>query len=267
MIALTTTSDVLRFRLGEVISAAEMEFMASYADATTTTLTIGNNDGTSSGTSNVSIVTAPGASTQRTVKSFSLFNGDTISHTFYLEFYDGTNARVIFRLSGALSSQYTFHYEEGEGYYVTDTTGKKLWSMDGKVATQAEEEAGTSLVVYTTPGRQHYHPSAAKCWGIVTVAAGVPTLNDNYNITSITDSGPGLLTFTIATDFSSANWACVCSIERASTALTVTNVTQTEVRNAGRAAGSVLIECWDDTATTHVQEDPTSWSMVGYGDQ
>lgn len=135
-------------------------------------------------------------------------------------------------------------------------------------STQVEQEAGVTLGTYSFvgPTTQHFHPSAAKCWGIVTVSGGTPTLQVGYNITSITDSGPGLLTFTINNDFSSANWCCICSIERASTLLSVTNVTQTEVRNAGRAAGTVLIECWDDTATNHVQEDPTSWSMVGFGD-
>lgn len=132
-------------------------------------------------------------------------------------------------------------------------------------STQAEQEAGSSTAKFVTPGRQHFHPCAAKCWAIVT-GGGTPVLSLGYNITSITDTAAGQLTITIATDFSSANWACLATVERASTALTVANTATCAIRSGGRAAGTVLLECWDDTATTHVAEDPTSWAMVGYGD-
>lgn len=74
-------------------------------------------------------------------------------------------------------------------------------------ASQAEQEAASATTVATTPGRQHFHPSAAKCWGYVTYSAGTPTLQVNFNVTSITDSGVGDVTVTVATDFSSANYA------------------------------------------------------------
>ena len=76
----------------------------------------------------------------------------------------------------------------------------------GISATQAEMEAASSTTVFSSPGRQHFHPGHPKCWAMVTVAAGVPTLETSYNITSITDTAVGRLTVTIATDFSTANW-------------------------------------------------------------
>lgn len=134
-------------------------------------------------------------------------------------------------------------------------------------AVQADQETATSTTKYVTPGSQQSHPSAAKCWAKASVASGTPTMNVNFNMTSITDTGTGLITFTIGTDFSSANWAAAITIERASTALTVANIRDGNVRNAGQAAGTILIECWDDTATTHLQVDPAAWHIVGYGDQ
>lgn len=136
-----------------------------------------------------------------------------------------------------------------------------------EAAIQAEQEAGTSLVVAVTPGRQQYHPSAIKCWGKATVATGVPTLAASYNMTSITDTGVGQITFTINVDFSSANWSCTATVERASTLLTVANIRDCGIRNTGQAAGTVLIECWDDTATTHAAADPAAWHFQGAGDQ
>lgn len=135
------------------------------------------------------------------------------------------------------------------------------------LASQAVMETGTSLVTLVTPGRQANHPGHPKFWAMVTVSAGTPTLQTSYNVTSITDTGTGLLTVTIATDFSSANWKCGVTVERAATALTVANLRYAAIRNAGLAAGTVLAECWDGTAVTANQVDPTSWHLDGSGDQ
>lgn len=77
-------------------------------------------------------------------------------------------------------------------------------------ATQAELEAATSTTVYTSPGRQQYHPSAAKCWVAFTTVT-TTTINDSYNVTSLTDNGSGDTTVVIATDFSSINYAVAVS--------------------------------------------------------
>src|SRR5678816_3440784 len=50
-----------------------------------------------------------------------------------------------------------------------------------QAASQAQQEAGSSTINFVTPGRQQFHPSAAKCWAITTVSAGTPTLAANYN--------------------------------------------------------------------------------------
>jgi hypothetical protein len=103
---------------------------------------------------------------------------------------------------------------------------------------------------------------------MVTVSGGTPTLatDTDYNITSITDSGTGLLTITIATDFSSATWICVAQIEAASTG----NLMHWINIDDSLAAGSVLLQCWtQDPAVTAAATltDPTSWHMAGFGDQ
>lgn len=52
-----------------------------------------------------------------------------------------------------------------------------------------------------------YRDNICKGWGHVSVSGGTPTLNADYNVTSITDSGVGELTVTWETDFTSANYA------------------------------------------------------------
>jgi len=142
----------------------------------------------------------------------------------------------------------------------------------GPVATQADQEAASSLVTAVTPGRQHFHPGHPKCWAYVTVSGGTPTLQTSYNITSITDSGVGLLTFTIANDFSTANWAAVFDvIDTATLNDTVEFAGWSNVNS--KAAGSTLLAYAranvDVGGTNQIQNtmtDPTAWNFAGFGD-
>lgn len=104
-------------------------------------------------------------------------------------------------------------------------------------------------------------------WIKATVSGGVPSNAASFNVTSITDTGPGILTVTIATDFASANWCCLCAAELTATTYAVANDRRTYIRNAAQAAGSVAIDCIDGTATTNLVKDPTAWHVMGFGAQ
>lgn len=124
-------------------------------------------------------------------------------------------------------------------------------------ATQAEQEAGTSSTVVVTPANQQNHPSAAKWWGYATVSAGTPTLQVSYNVTSITDTALGSLTWTIATDFSSANWSYHGAV--------APNAANAFCAFGAPAAGSILQFCVNVVGPA--AHDPLSWSAAGFGDQ
>lgn len=106
----------------------------------------------------------------------------------------------------------------GSGSAYTEITLGTNLSMSGTTlnasgggltaASQAQMEAATDNTVGATPAVAQFHPSACKFWGYVTYnGAGVPTLQVSYNLTSVTDTATGRLGVTIATDFSTANWA------------------------------------------------------------
>jgi hypothetical protein len=79
-------------------------------------------------------------------------------------------------------------------------------------ATQAEQETGSSTTVYVTPGRQHYHQSAAKAWCMFDgTATGTNAPTAGYNVTSVTRNGTGDYTVTFTTAFSSANYCAIPS--------------------------------------------------------
>ena len=73
-------------------------------------------------------------------------------------------------------------------------------------ANQAALEAETNEDTYAPPDLLKHNPGMAKAW-VKFDRAG--TVNASQNITSITDTGAGDWTVTIATDFSSVNYAVI----------------------------------------------------------
>jgi hypothetical protein len=149
------------------------------------------------------------------------------------------------------------HYDANGGVYPSV----------GNAASQAEMEAGTATDRYVTPQGVNWHPGVAKCWGKANGAG--TSLLANWNIAGIADTGTGRLGWTIGTDFSSANWAALTSLQRVATSLAVANndIGGGTFRNAGQTAAVIESENFDNTATTNVAQDPENYYMAGFGDQ
>lgn len=128
------------------------------------------------------------------------------------------------------------------------------------VATQAQQEAGTSIINAVTPGRQQFHPSAAKAWCVVDTTG---TVQAAYNITSVTDTGTGIITVIWNVDFSGAAYPPIGHPiftpggTAASTLVTLTN----NALALGQAVFTT-VRMSDFLAT-----DPTFWSIHAFGDQ
>jgi uncharacterized cupin superfamily protein len=122
-------------------------------------------------------------------------------------------------------------------------------------ASQTEMEAASSNVVAATPGNMNWHPGVAKC-NLTCDAGG--NIVVSRNIASITDTGTGLLTVTIATDFSSINYQPLVVAQYG----TDNNVRSAQVET--QAAGSFQCECYDSANTP---SDPQQWHAVAFGDQ
>lgn len=166
-------------------------------------------------------------------------------------------------ISTATANGITFTCTDDAGGNETEITAVVIAASDTlsggiEIAIQSEQETGTDVVRAVTPGRQHFHPSAAKCWGFTT-GAGTPALNaQSYNMTSITDTGVGILTVTIATDFSSASWIALA--QQTQSAATTCMM----VNSRTKAAGTVILDCDDNAGTA---ADPgVGYNWVFYGD-
>jgi hypothetical protein len=95
------------------------------------------------------------------------------------------------------------------GTFAASSTLSGAAAGGNMVATQAEVITGTAVDKLLTPGRQHYHISAAKAWARVTYSGGTPALTDSYNVSGITDNGAGDLTVTFATAMTNATYTTV----------------------------------------------------------
>lgn len=81
------------------------------------------------------------------------------------------------------------------------------------VATQSQQETGTSLVTTVPPGRQHFHPSAGKAFVLYNTVTTTSILT-SYNVSSLTDNGTGNTSINFATAFTSANYSPVGMSQR-----------------------------------------------------
>ena len=143
---------------------------------------------------------------------------------------------------------------------------KVKWATAGasglSAATQAEMEAASSTTVATTPGRQQFHPSAAKFW-VRFNGTGTPAIDASYNMTSITDSGTGYYELYIATDFSSGSYCVVASSTKLSGASSASTIMMASPVGAYSAGNFGLIT--SNLAGT--LSDSEANFVVGYGDQ
>lgn len=123
-----------------------------------------------------------------------------------------------------------------------------------EIAVQSELETGTDVVRAVTPGRQHFHPSAAKGWVKFDTDA---TIRASRNVTSVVKDSTGLWTITWADDFSTAHYAVV---------VTAIGSVASYVPGTGTpSAGTVQV--WCANGSTGSATDPSVGMMVvAYGD-
>lgn len=128
------------------------------------------------------------------------------------------------------------------------------------VATQAQQETATSVINAVTPGRQQYHPSAAKAWCVVDTAGSIQA---SYNIASVTDTGAGVITVLWNVDFSGAAYAPTAQAIFTPGGTAATTLV-THINNSLTTAQAVFtaVKMSDFLAT-----DPNFWSIHAFGDQ
>lgn len=130
----------------------------------------------------------------------------------------------------------------GSNWRMTNWEPNELRLITAQIATQAQQETGTSTEVAVTPGRQHFHDSSLKAW-MAFDGTGTPSATDRYNFatgsSAITDNGAGDYTLDFTTALSTAAGYAVAGLcNQASAGNTSANHMQVQGASAGNVLGA-----------------------------
>src|SRR5260370_3004017 len=118
MIIVDSTTKSVQFKLAGAETTNQLPFSSSYVDVAATATTPGEQDGASNGTTAVDLVSAPGGSTQRNIKSVCIQNADTAAATVTVIYNNNSTLRNILVVTLAVGDQLV--YEDGEGWTCLD---------------------------------------------------------------------------------------------------------------------------------------------------
>lgn len=196
--------------------------------------------------------------------------GNALATTY--EFKNTGTAQQVFTTAASAERTTTlpdadlaFTYSGGKATFAGTLTSDRTYTLPDadftfiQAATQAEMESASSTTTAVSPGRAQYHPGVAKVWAYITVSGGTPSLDASHNVTSITDTSAGNVTVTIATDFSSANYAAIAN------AVTAGGATHIATVKTGQASGSFIVRTF--SGATGTDTDNINISVVAFGDQ
>lgn len=138
MIILQNTTTLLQIKLGSSVTTNQLPFSSSYVDTTTNTFSPEQVSGVTNDTSTVTLVSAPAASTKRTIKYISIYNNDTVSAVITIQLSDNTVERIL--------GKYTL--SSGDRLEFTDTVGWRVLNSSGAI------KQSTSIGTDTIPASQ-----------------------------------------------------------------------------------------------------------------
>lgn len=122
MLLLDTTLKSIQITRSASLLTSEMDYTASYNDVdTSNNYTNIGVDGTTSGTGNVTVVSAPGASTTRIVKYLSIYNKDTKVDTIEVKMLNNASSKTLVKVTLQIGD--TLQYVDSEGWSVLATSG------------------------------------------------------------------------------------------------------------------------------------------------
>lgn len=121
MIVLQATSEILQVVLAATVATNQLQCFSSWRDISLTTYTPGNTPVNTNNTTDVNLVPAPGASTQRIIDYVSVYNNDTAAATVTIKLDVSGTERILWR--GSLAVGFKVEFVEGAGFRVLDANG------------------------------------------------------------------------------------------------------------------------------------------------
>lgn len=141
MIVLDTTSKSITIVMSGAAATTNPSFTAAYADNNGTTFTEGANDGVLNGTTAVTVVAAPAASTRRIINTITVENNDTAAVTITVGYLNTASTRVIVKVTLQVGDTWTTN-----GAY--DTNGSLKQTSGGGSGATITNDTATATNVY-----------------------------------------------------------------------------------------------------------------------
>lgn len=140
MIVLQDTNDTIEVVLAGAITTNQLPCTVSWRDITTTGYTPGGSRSNTNSTTAVSLVAAPGASTQRVIDNITIFNNDTATATVTVRIDDNGTEYILTKAT--LATGETLEYADGQGWRSLNTQGAvKMMELAGNYAITSDMQS------------------------------------------------------------------------------------------------------------------------------
>lgn len=149
MLYLSSTSDLLSINIDV---AGTVTCHASYVDVNGTTVTPGRQNTNTSSSGTVTVVSSPGASTTRTVKTLIVTNTNAaVQSTVKVLHTDGTTVSEIYRT--AIGPGESIQYHEGYGFSRFSAVGASLYALPDTQTPQVPAQSTLNAFAKSLAGR------------------------------------------------------------------------------------------------------------------
>ena len=179
ILVLDATTKSVVVAMSGAAATTNPDFTAAYADDTGSAFTEGANDGALNGTSSVTLVAAPAASTRRVVKNITIENKDTAAVTLTISYNNNSTLRTIAKVTLNVGDTWTT-----DGTFDTNGSLKQTLGTvnlaSGVTGTLAVANGGTGVTSSTGSGSVVLSTSPS----LTTPVLGTPTSGNLSNCTA-----------------------------------------------------------------------------------
>ena len=99
MLVLDATTKSITVAMATTATTTNPSYVTAYSDDTGSAFTEGSSDGALNGSTQVTLVASPAASTRRLIKTIYIQNGDTVANTITVTYNDNGTLRVIAKVT------------------------------------------------------------------------------------------------------------------------------------------------------------------------
>jgi hypothetical protein len=177
LLVLDATTKSIVCAMSGAAATTNPDFTAAWADNSVTAFTEGSTDGALNGTSSVTLVAAPAASTRRAIKTITIQNRDTAAVTVTVSYNNNGTLRTIARVTLQVGDTWTT-----DGTFDTSGSLKQvagIVNLASVTGTLAVANGGTGVTTSTGTGSVVLSTSPS----LTTPVLGTPTSGNLSNCT------------------------------------------------------------------------------------